>query len=256
LGWHAAQVSTSADDQGHAGATARIRTGLQERIRARSLDQVGIGVVLDGSRLARACSDWSRVLALAAWSGTVMGDAAGVYDPRDAGDRWWWGRKGTLSHADRDASKARRQGGRRHNPRKGALAHMVPVGRRRRRAGRVQRDPHPAVQAPRRRLGAHCAHLGRAHAVRRSFRAHDVQLPRARTRGADRGHVGWQRARDAAMPLGLTHPADAGAGAFGRRNQVAERILRRRLRAPGRHSMHGRSWFKTGSPPISAGSRI
>jgi DNA invertase Pin-like site-specific DNA recombinase len=93
LGWQEAQVITIDEDQGHSGATARNRTGFQELISAIGLDQVGIVLVLEVSRLARSCSDWYRVLEVAALSGTLIGDEDGVYDPRDYNDRLLLGLK-------------------------------------------------------------------------------------------------------------------------------------------------------------------
>jgi DNA invertase Pin-like site-specific DNA recombinase len=224
LGWEEAQVITIDEDQGQSGATARNRTGFQELISAISLDQIGIVLVLEVSRLARSCSDWYRVLELAALSGTLIGDEDGVYDPRDYNDRLLLGLKGTLSEAELYAIKARLQGGRLNKARKGELAQMLPIGLVRARDGSVQMDPHTDVQATLRLIFAQFDHLGSANAVLRYFRDHDLQLPRPLTSGEDLGQVVWQRASYAAIHLVLTNPAYAGAFAFGRRRGAAERI--------------------------------
>jgi len=222
LGWQEAQVITIDEDQGHSGATARNRTGFQELISAIGLDQVGIVLVLEVSRLARSCSDWYRVLEVAALSGTLIGDEDGVYDPRDYNDRLLLGLKGTLSEAELYAIKARLQGGRLNKARKGELAQMLPVGLIRLRDGSVQLDPHSDVQATLRLIFAQFEHLGSANAVQRYFRDHDLQMPRLVTSGEDLGQVVWQRASYTAIHLVLTNPAYAGAFAFGRRKQAAE----------------------------------
>ncbi len=224
LGWQEAQVITIDEDQGQSGATARNRAGFQELISAISLDQIGIVLVLEVSRLARSCSDWYRVLELAALSGTLIGDEDGVYDPRDYNDRLLLGLKGTLSEAELYAIKARLQGGRLNKARKGELAQMLPVGLLRARDGSVQMDPHTDVQATLRLVFAQFDHLGSANAVLRYFRDHDLQMPRPLTSGEDLGQVVWQRASYTAIHLVLTNPAYAGAFAFGRRKQAAERI--------------------------------
>ena len=91
-------------------------------------DQVGIVLVLEVARLARNCSDWYRVLEVAALAGTVIGDVDGVYDPREYNDRLLLGLKGTLSEAELYALKTRLHGGRLNKARKGTLVQMLPVG--------------------------------------------------------------------------------------------------------------------------------
>ncbi len=224
LGWSSAQVVTIDEDQGHSGATARNRTGFQQLISAIGLDQVGIVLVLEVSRLARSCSDWYRVLELAALSGALIGDEEGVYDPRDYNDRLLLGLKGTLSEAELYAIKARLQGGRLNKARKGELAQMLPVGLARGRDGCVRLDPHTDVQATLRVVFDQFDHLGTANAVLRYFRDQELQMPRLITTGEDIGQIVWRRASYAAIHLVLTNPAYAGAFAFGRRKQAVEHV--------------------------------
>ena len=224
LGWPSAQVVTIDEDQGHSGATARNRTGFQQLISAIGLDQVGIVLVLEVSRLARSCSDWYRVLELAALSGTLIGDEEGVYDPRDYNDRLLLGLKGTLSEAELYAIKARLQGGRLNKARKGELAQMLPVGLVRGRDGGVRLDPHTDVQATLRVIFEQFDRSGTANAVLRYFRDQDLQMPRLITTGEDLGQIVWRRTSYAAIHLVLTNPAYAGAFAFGRRKQAVEHV--------------------------------
>jgi DNA invertase Pin-like site-specific DNA recombinase len=221
LGWSLAQVITIDEDQGQSGVSAHNRTGFQQLISAIGLDQVGIVLVLEVSRLARSCSDWYRVLELAALSGTLIADEEGVYDPRDHNDRLLLGLKGTLSEAELYAIKARLQGGRLNKARKGELAQMLPVGLVRTREGSVHLDPHMDVQATLRVVFEQFDHLGTANAVLRYFRDHELQLPRLITIGEDLGQIVWRRASYAAIHLILTNPAYAGAFAFGRRKPAA-----------------------------------
>lgn len=223
LGWSPTQVITIDEDQGQSGATAHNRAGFQQLISALGLDQVGIVLMLEVSRLARSCSDWYRVLELAALSGTLISDEEGVYDPRDYNDRLLLGLKGTLSEAELYAIKARLQGGRLNKARKGELAQMLPVGLVRARDGSVHLDPHTDVQATLRVVFEQFDHLGTANAVLRYFRNHQLQLPRLITTGEDLGRIVWRRASYAAIHLILTNPAYAGAFAFGRRKPTAQR---------------------------------
>jgi DNA invertase Pin-like site-specific DNA recombinase len=116
------------DDQGQSGARAHDRTGFQDLRGAIASDQVGIVLVLEVARLARNCSDWYRVLEVAALAGTLIGDIEGGYDPREYNDRLLLGLKGTLSAAELSAIKARLHGGRLNKARKGTLVQGLPVG--------------------------------------------------------------------------------------------------------------------------------
>lgn len=177
------------------------------------------------SRLARSCSDWYRVLELAALSGTLIGDEAGIYDPRDYNDRLLLGLKGTLSEAELYTLKTRLQGGRLNKARQGELAQILPVGFVRTPDHRVQLDPHSDVQATLRVIFEQFDRLGTANAVLHYFRDQDLLMPRLILQGEELGQIVWRRASCAAIHLVLSNPAYAGAFAFGRRKQAAKRVI-------------------------------
>jgi DNA invertase Pin-like site-specific DNA recombinase len=224
FGWLPAQVVTIDDDQAQSGSRAHDRNGFQQLMGAIAADQVGIVLVLEVARLARNCSDWYRVLEVAALAGTLIGDIDGVYDPREYNDRLLLGLKGTLSEAELYALKTRLHGGRLNKARKGTLVQMLPVGLVRTRDGRVTVDPHLDVQTTVRTVFTQFDRLGSANAVLRYFRDHDLPMPRLVTSGEDQGSIVWQRASYAAIHLILSNPAYAGAFAFGRRQQAAGRV--------------------------------
>jgi DNA invertase Pin-like site-specific DNA recombinase len=64
-----------------------------------SLNQVGILLITDVSRLARNCGDWYHLLDLASLCGALLCDMSGLYDPRIYNDRLLWGLKGVFSIA-------------------------------------------------------------------------------------------------------------------------------------------------------------
>jgi DNA invertase Pin-like site-specific DNA recombinase len=99
LGWREEQVLLIDDDLGKSAATAANRDGFQALVSAVGLNQVGLILVVDVSRLARNCSDWYRLLDLSALCDCLIGDAGAVYDPRDYNDRLLLGLKGTLAEA-------------------------------------------------------------------------------------------------------------------------------------------------------------
>jgi DNA invertase Pin-like site-specific DNA recombinase len=224
FGWLPTHVVTIDDDQAQSGSRAHDRTGFQQLMGAIAADQVGIVLVLEVSRLARNCSEWYRVLEVAALAGTLIGDVDGVYDPREYNDRLLLGLKGTLSEAELYALKTRLHGGRLNKARKGTLRQMLPVGLVRTRDGRVTLDPHRDVQTTVRTIFSQFERLGSAAAVLRYCRDHQVLMPRLGTQGEDRGSIVWQRTSYAAIPLILSNPAYAGAFAFGRQQQVAGHV--------------------------------
>ena len=75
LGWLRSQVQVIDDDLGKSGATAAGRPGFQRLVAAVSLEQVGIVLGVEMSRLARSCRDWHQLLEVCALFGTLIGRA-------------------------------------------------------------------------------------------------------------------------------------------------------------------------------------
>src|SRR4051812_25405111 len=78
LGWPAASVSLIDDDQGQSGASACGRTGFQSLLAQVALDQVGIILGLEPSRLARSSKDWHQLLEVCSLFHTLLADQDGV----------------------------------------------------------------------------------------------------------------------------------------------------------------------------------
>jgi DNA invertase Pin-like site-specific DNA recombinase len=93
FGWAAAQVEVIDEDQGRSGATAEGRPGFQRLLAAVGLDDVGIILGTEMSRLARSCKDWHQLLELCGVFRTLLADADGLYDPTDPNDRLLLGLK-------------------------------------------------------------------------------------------------------------------------------------------------------------------
>ena len=66
LGWPRAQVVVIDDDLGKSGSSAEGRPGFQRLVAAVSLEQVGIVLGIEMSRLARSCRDWHQLLEVCA----------------------------------------------------------------------------------------------------------------------------------------------------------------------------------------------
>jgi DNA invertase Pin-like site-specific DNA recombinase len=61
-----------------------------------SLNQVGLVLGIEMSRLARSCRDWYQLLEVCALFGTLIGDWDGIYDPGDYNDRLLLGLKASV----------------------------------------------------------------------------------------------------------------------------------------------------------------
>ena len=88
------------DDLGVSGQSVEGRVGFQRLLAEISLGHVGMVLGIEMSRLARSCRDWHHLLELCAVFGSLLGDADGVYEPRDYNDRLLLGLKGTMSEAE------------------------------------------------------------------------------------------------------------------------------------------------------------
>ena len=121
LGWAPTQVLTIDADLGQSGQSVAGRPGFQRLLAEVGLDHVGLVLGIEMSRLARSCRDWHQLLELCAVFGTLLGDADGVYDPRDYNDRLLLGLKGTMSEAELHVLRGRLEAGQRNKAQRGEL---------------------------------------------------------------------------------------------------------------------------------------
>src|SRR5437763_3223741 len=128
LGWDRSQIAVIDEDQGRSGQTAEGRPGFQRLLAEVALDQVGLILGLEMSRLARSCSDWHHLLELCARYHTLLADPDGLYDPTDYNDRLLLGLKGTMSEAELHILKERMYRGKLNKARRGELYTHPPIG--------------------------------------------------------------------------------------------------------------------------------
>src|SRR6202034_2570130 len=100
LGWPLERVIVIDSDLGQSGASAADREGFQRLVSEVGLGRGGIVLGLEGSRLARHCADWHRLLEICAVTDTLILDEDGLYDPGHFNDRLLLGLKGTFSEAE------------------------------------------------------------------------------------------------------------------------------------------------------------
>jgi DNA invertase Pin-like site-specific DNA recombinase len=216
LGWPAEQIVVIDQDQGRSGATAAGRDGFQELVAAVGLGQAGAVFSLEASRLARASSDWHRLLEICALTDTLVIDEDGLYDPGQYNDRLLLGFKGTMSEAELHWLRARLLGGKLAKAQQGTLRVRLPTGLVYDPAGQVVLDPDEAVQHAIRLVFDLFAESASALAVVQHFATHRLLIPARHWGGRRDGEVTWEPLRHGRV-LGILHnPAYAGAYVYGR----------------------------------------
>lgn len=216
LGWPAEQIRVIDQDQGRSGATAAGRDGFQEVVAAVGLGQAGAVFSLEASRLARASSDWYRLLEICALTDTLVIDEDGIYDPGQYNDRLLLGFKGTMSEAELHWLRARLLGGKLQKAQQGTLRVKLPTGLVYDPAGQVVLDPDEAVRHAIRLVFDLFAESASALAVVQHFATHRLLIPTRHWGGARDGEVAWEPLRHGRV-LGILHnPAYAGAYVYGR----------------------------------------
>ena len=234
LGWPAVRVTVIDDDLGVSGRSIEGRVGFQRLLAEVSLEHVGLVLGIEMSRLARSCRDWHQLLELCAVFGTLLGDADGVYDPRDHNDRLLLGLKGTMSEAELHVLQGRLQAGQLNKARRGEYFTHAPIGYIREGDTLV---PEPDIQARSvvELIFNKFSELGSMSAVRRYMTVNKIQIGVRDHRGVNKGRLQWRPVNQATLLCMLHHPVYAGTYVYGRRESNPRKVV------PGRRGS-GRRW--------------
>jgi DNA invertase Pin-like site-specific DNA recombinase len=217
LGWPKNRVSVIDEDQGLSGKHSAGRDGFQKLAADVALGKIGIVMGYEVSRVARNCADWYRLLELAAIFDTLIGDADGIYNPRDYNDRLLLGLKGTMSEAELHSLRLRLDAGRVSKAKRGELVQWLPTGYVRQPDGTVCFDPDQSIQDRIRLIFAKFRELGSVQKVLRYFVRHQLKVPRRQMSGPRIGEVLWKAPATDALHETLKNPAYAGVFVHGRR---------------------------------------
>lgn len=210
LGWSREHIPIIDQDQGHSGASMAGRDGFQWLLAEVGLGHAGAVCSLEVARLARASSDWYRLLAICALTDTLVIDEDGIYDPGQYNDRLLLGFKGTMSEAELHWLRHRLLGGKLEKAQHGALRFRPPAGLILDPAGRVGLDPDEEVQQAIRLLFTLFEQHGSALAVVTHFHGYRLRFP-TRLWGTRQGNeLVWQPLTHARVLAVLHNPAYAG----------------------------------------------
>src|SRR5437870_13490018 len=147
LGSPDAAIDNIDGDRGLTAASAAHREGFNTLVAQVTLEQVGLILSYDVTRLSRNCSDWYPLLDLCGSKGCWIADGDGIYDPATVNGRLLLGLKGTLSEWERHTMKARLTAGLIHKATRGEFALTLPTGLVRNGQGTVLKMPNQEAQA-------------------------------------------------------------------------------------------------------------
>ena len=216
LGWREEDIEVIDTDLGLSGTAAAHREGFKELIARVTLDQVGIVLSSEVTRLSRNCSDWYPLLDLCGYRQCLIGDRDGVYDPGSANGRLLLGLKGTISEMELHTIRARLTAGLLNKAERGELALVLPVGLVRDAAGVVVKHPDHEVQARLELIFATFLRVRSAARVLRCLNEGGLTLP-------CRGRLGetvWRPPTIAMVLRVLKSPAYAGCFVYGRSRSI------------------------------------
>lgn len=214
-GWERDRIEVIDEDLGVSGAGSAERVGFRKLLAEISMGHVGIVFGIEMSRLARNCRDWHHLLELCAVFDALLGDADGIYDPRQYNDRLLLGLKGTMSEAELHILRNRLLEGRNNKARRGEFFAHAPIGYVRTETG-MALDPDDQVRRSVELVFEKFEELGSATAVLKWFRRHEIKMGVRRSCKAGLGPVEWRLPNRGTIRGILRHPAYAGAYVFGR----------------------------------------
>lgn len=236
LGWPRQRIEVIDQDLGISGRSIEGRAGFQRLLAEVSLEHVGMVFGIEMSRLARSCRDWHQLLELCSVFGTLLGDADGIYDPRDYNDRLLLGLKGTMSEAELHVLQGRLRAGQLNKARRGEYFSHAPIGYIR-IGDTLELEPDDQARGVVQLIFDKFAELGSMSGVRRCLRENEIRIGVRDHRGVDRGKLTWRPINQATLLGILHHPVYAGAYVYGRRETNPKKQVPGQ---PGR----GRRWAK------------
>ena len=221
LGWPSERIVVVDEDQGKSGASAGTRAGFGRLVAAVGRSEAGIVYCLEMSRLARNNVDWHQLVYLCRWTGTLIADETGIYDPSLSTDRMVLGIRGQVSEIELDNSIHRMVEARWNKARRGELIITPPAGYEIDDQGLLVMTSDEAVSNAIRLVFSKFDEFGAARQVLIWWREQGLQFPVRRI--VSRKHpIAWITPTARVMYTTLHHPIYAGAYVHGRAKTVRE----------------------------------
>jgi len=216
-----ARVEEIVDDVGVSASLGSRREGFDRLLRDVGSGHVGCVFALESSRLARNGVDWHTLLEICACVGTMVKDADGLWDPREANDRLVLGIKGTVSEFEIGLLQRRAQESIVSLAARGEVVTNPPIGYIVNDNREFEKTPDAMVRAALDGVFEAFRRLGSLGGVLRELRAANAELPRYRRRqGCTR--VVWDRPNASLVRCLLNNPTYAGIYVYGRTRCAVE----------------------------------
>lgn len=224
LGWSTEKIKVLDGDLGLSGTQSDLRKDFQALVAKVSMNKVGAVFALEASRLSRSNTDWHRLIELCSFTGTLIIDEDGCYNPSDFNDQLLLGLKGTMSQAELHFIRARLQGGKRNKAKKGELRFPLPVGYCYGDENQVVLDPNEELRAVIALVFDLFKKEGSAYAVSHKFNGQSLKFPKRSYGGIWNGKIIWGNLTQSRVLSILKNPCYAGAyvyGRFGHKKQIS-----------------------------------
>ena len=222
MGWLPHQIRVLDGDLGMSGACTDGREDFKSLVAEVSMQNVGAVFAIEVSRLARSCADWHRLLELCAYTGTLIIDEDGCYNPAEFNDQLLLGLKGTMSQAELHFIKARLYGGKLNKAKKGELRFPLPVGYCFDEQDRIIFDPDEEVRGAVSMIFSLFRETGSAYGVVHKFAKLGLRFPKRSYGGVWQGKLVWGGLTHARVLGVLKNPSYAGVYVFGRYHYAKE----------------------------------
>lgn len=178
LGWPSDNIKIIDSNLGLSGSAAEHREGFKDVLAQVALNQVGIILSYDVTRLSRNCSDWYPLLDLCGYRNCLIADREGVYDPGTMNGRLLLGLKEQLAEVELSTIRARLTAGLLNKAQQGDLALQLPVGLVRDSYNTVQKDPNLEIQTRITLIFDTFLRVRSASQTLRYFNEQELSLPR------------------------------------------------------------------------------
>ncbi|MCP4945029.1 MAG: recombinase family protein [Planctomycetaceae bacterium] len=212
LGWHESNIEVIDADLGMTASDINSREGFQHLAARIALNEIGVVVAYDATRLARNCTHWYQLLDLCGGADCLITDRDGVYDAGNVNGRLLLGLKGQISEMELHTLKARLAAGLLNKAQRGELALLLPCGLERLATDEVVKCTDVSVQRVVSLVFKTVMRTRSATGTARFFVQEEIRLP-IRDRFGD---IQWRRATPEAVLRTVKNPAYAGAFVYGR----------------------------------------